>query len=199
MMALIASAWGSLDEKDDRAATGVVADALAPLCVASGDPARMGLYLASMNAGAATAVRFWAQAGRHGIAFASPELFPWTLANGPCALLARRFRTMGPNATFTGRVGALRAALTHACDDLGGGLIDTAWVVAIDFATSDRPQGSYAAVRLAPPSAESRQPALSTTASCGDDDTLPASLALAAFIERGHRSAGTGRVAGSVE
>src|SRR5688572_14928099 len=66
------------------------------------DQDRAGLYLASANAGAHSAVSFWREAQRDGVRFASPELFPWTLANAPCSWLSRRFGVRGPNVTYLG-------------------------------------------------------------------------------------------------
>jgi hypothetical protein len=75
---------------------------------------RTALFLVSPDAGNATAVRFWADAQTAGVAFASPELFPWCLANAPCAALARRFGITGPNSTWLGGEDALQTAWSAA-------------------------------------------------------------------------------------
>jgi hypothetical protein len=97
-------------------------------------PDRSGLFLASSNAGFQSAVQFWADARRSGLAVANPELFPWTLANATGGYLSRHFKISGPNATYTGHQEALLAAVQQAREQLQLGRIDTAWIVAVDFA-----------------------------------------------------------------
>jgi 3-oxoacyl-(acyl-carrier-protein) synthase len=82
------------------------------------------------------------------VGFANPELFPWTLSNAPCGWLARRFDIRGPNVTCTGEVEAILAALSQLGEHVETGQIDTAWLVAIDFAETLRQQTMFAAVRL---------------------------------------------------
>jgi 3-oxoacyl-[acyl-carrier-protein] synthase II len=179
---LVDSARGALVEEGETAAAGALADRLAPLFEAPGDPARAGLFVASMNAGAGTSVRFWAEARRHGLGLASPELFPMTLANGPAGLLARRFRIMGPSATFTGRADALLAAVTQAADELGSGRIETAFVVALDLAWSPDQPTSYAAVRLQAAPGEGPRFPLGLAPTDTSDDP-PAARALCDLID----------------
>lgn len=97
---------------------------------------RIGLIVASDNAGTATSVQFWSDAMRTGVAVASPALFPWCLANAPCGVLARRFNVTGPNSTLLGEGDALLAALDTASDQLAQGQVDCAVVVALCFANS---------------------------------------------------------------
>ena len=108
--------------------------------------ARTGLYVASSNAGCQSAILFWQEVRRAGVAFANPELFPWTLANAPCGWLARRFQITGPNATYTGS-NAVLAAMEHASDDLGAGIVDTAWILKINFAATAFERTRFVLVR----------------------------------------------------
>jgi 3-oxoacyl-(acyl-carrier-protein) synthase len=137
-----------------------------------------GLYLASSNAGFQSAVSFWSDARRSGFAVASPESFPWTLANASCAWLAREFHVTGPSYTYTGRSVALAAAWTQAQDDLVAGRVPRAWIVALDFALAAAESTSFAAVRLAcRPSQRSGAPASSP-------ELAPSTLSSAALLER---------------
>jgi len=112
------------------------------------DPDRSGLYVVSANAGFQSSLLFWTEAQRSGIGFANPELFPWTLANAPGGWLARHFGITGPNATYTGHVEALFAALEQAGEDLTGARIDTAWIVAVDFAQTPAQRTQFGVLRL---------------------------------------------------
>jgi len=103
---------------------------------ANGSGDRSGLYLASPNAGNATARRFWADARAVGVAFANPELFPWCLANAPCAALARRFGIRGPTFTWLGGDDALQAARSAAEVALRRGRVERAFVVSVCFGES---------------------------------------------------------------
>lgn len=100
---------------------------------------RSALFLASPNAGSATALRFWADAQSAGVAFANPELFPWCLANAPCAELARRFGIVGPNATWLGGEEALQAAWSAAGYVLKHRQVECVFVVRICFGRCDAP------------------------------------------------------------
>jgi 3-oxoacyl-(acyl-carrier-protein) synthase len=113
-----------------------LAERVKPLFESEPAVPRGGLYVASSNAGCQSALLFWQEVRRAGVAFANPELFPWALANSPCGWLARRFQITGPNVTYTGTTGVL-AAMEHASDDLEGGIVDAAWIVAIDFAAHE--------------------------------------------------------------
>lgn len=112
------------------------------------NPDEAGLYLVSANAGFQSSVQFWTDARRSGLSVASPELFPWTLANAAAAWLAREFQITGPNFTYMGQTQALFDALGQARDHLLGGLIATAWVVALDFAQTQRERTNFAGLRL---------------------------------------------------
>lgn len=97
---------------------------------------RSGIFLASPNAGNSTAQRFWADAQGVGVAFANPELFPWCLANAPCAALARRFGITGPNFTWLGGEDALQAAWSAAEIAIHRRRIERAFVVGVSFGES---------------------------------------------------------------
>jgi 3-oxoacyl-(acyl-carrier-protein) synthase len=145
-----ACAGGTAPYGPDAATLSEIARRLAPIfaAVAAGD--RAALYVVSSNAGAGPAVEFWSEARRVGVAVASPELFPWTLANASCGWLARTFRITGPTFTHIGNVDALIAAMAHADEQLDAGEFDRAWVVAIDFARHPARRTSFAALRLSP-------------------------------------------------
>jgi hypothetical protein len=114
--------------------------------VQAGDArARVGLFVASSNAGAATSLAFWSQAQRTGPAFANPELFPWCLANAPCGALARHL-----GITFLGGADALFDALEAAHDLLDAGRIAFGLIVALDFADAARPAPGGVALVVAP-------------------------------------------------
>ena len=112
------------------------------------DPDRSGLYVVSGNAGFQSSLLFWTEAQSSGLGFANPELFPWTLANAPGGWLARHFGITGPNATYTGQVDGLLAALEQAREHLTEGQIDTAWIVAVDFAQTPGQRTQFAVLRL---------------------------------------------------
>jgi hypothetical protein len=135
----------------EREAMEFAFDRLAPLFegAAGHDSA---LFLASPDAGTATALRFWSDAQRNGVALANPELFPWCLANAPCASLARRFGITGPNATWLGDDDALDAAWSAAESALRSQLVGRAFIVDVCFGSSPGPPGRLNAwcVRAAP-------------------------------------------------
>ena len=122
------------DARLEREAMEQVADGIAVLFDIEAPRERIGLIVASDDAGTATSVQFWSDAVRIGVAVASPELFPWCLANAPCGALARRFRITGPNSTLLGESDALLAALDAATDQISLRQIDAALVVALCFA-----------------------------------------------------------------
>lgn len=132
----------------------LIGERLGELFQSAVQPRERGLYVVSENAGFQSAVQFWGDARRSGVAVANPELFPWTLANAPCGWLARHFQVTGPNYTFTGQSEALRSALSQAAGDLRAGCVQTAWVVAIDFARKPSGKAAFAALRLAMASPE---------------------------------------------
>lgn len=125
-----------------------IGERLAGLFEPAAAPERSGLYLASGNAGFQSSLLFWAEAQRSGVAVANPELFPWTLANAPCGWLTRHFQVTGPNLTYTGRAEAAMAALGQACAHLRAGLVDSAWVLAVDFAQAAGRRTILTALRL---------------------------------------------------
>jgi len=122
------------DARLEREAMEQIADGIAALFDIEAPRERIGLIVASDNAGTATSVQFWLDAMRIGVAVASPELFPWCLANAPCGALARRFRVTGPNATLLGESDALLAALDTAAGQVTQRQVDNAVVVALCFA-----------------------------------------------------------------
>lgn len=124
----------SFGEGLEREALHTLGEGLAPLFAIAAPRERTALLVASDNAGSATSVRFWADALRTGVALASPELFPWCLANAPCGALARRLGITGPNSTLLGEADALTAAFDAATDLFASRRIDAAFIVAISFA-----------------------------------------------------------------
>lgn len=118
----------------EREATAQIADGLSDLFDTGPPRERIALIVASDNAGTATSTRFWSEAVRTGVAVASPELFPWCLANAPCGALARHFRITGPNSTLLGESDALLSSLVAALDQIELGRVDIAVVIALSFA-----------------------------------------------------------------
>jgi 3-oxoacyl-(acyl-carrier-protein) synthase len=137
----------------DRDTLEALAERVKELFEAEPPTSRTGLYVASANAGSHSALQFWKEVRRAGVAFANPELFPWTLANAPCGWLARRFQITGPNVTYTGS-SAMPAAMEHATDDLETGIVDTAWILAIDFAADANERTRFVLMRTSSVSAE---------------------------------------------
>jgi len=124
----------------EREAMQIAIDGLVELFSdASGDDSA--LFVVSRNAGNASAERFWADAQRSGVALASPELFPWCLANAPCGALARRFGITGPNCTWLGGDDALHSAHAAAAAALGDGRVERAYVVAVEFGSPTSGRG----------------------------------------------------------
>ena len=133
----------------EREALPWIAEAAAALLAADGlRPSRLGLIVASNDAGSASALRFWADAQRTGVALASPELFPWCLANALCGALARQFGVTGPNLTLLGEAEALAAALETGQDWLAAGQADAVAVLAVSFGAADG-EGRLLGLRLA--------------------------------------------------
>jgi 3-oxoacyl-(acyl-carrier-protein) synthase len=127
----------TFDTRLEREATQAVGDAIAVLFEGGAAGDRLGLIVVSDNAGTATSVQFWADAQRTGVALASPELFPWCLANAPCGALARRFGVTGPNLTLLGEGEALWAAFDQAEDLLAAGQVEAVVLVSISYAADD--------------------------------------------------------------
>lgn len=140
-------ARGALPALDEEATLDRLCAELAPLFAPPFDAERSSLAVVSSNAGARSAVEFWSQAQRVGLAVASPALFPWTLANAACGRLAREFGVRGPNYTFSGRAAALSSALQQLADDLHFARVTAGWIVAIDFAGPSRARTLFAALR----------------------------------------------------
>jgi 3-oxoacyl-(acyl-carrier-protein) synthase len=107
-----------------------------------------GLYLVSANAGSQSAVEFWAEARRTGLHVASPERFPWTLANAAASWLSLEFKITGPTFTYLGQTKALLTALDQARDHLDHGVIRQAFVIALDFAESENERTVFAGLKL---------------------------------------------------
>lgn len=120
----------------EREALESVMEPLAPYFAKSSG--RAGLFVATRDAGSRTSVQFWRDAMRVGVAFANPELFPWCLANAPCAAIARRFKITGPNVTWLGD-DALASALAAAHAAIDQHSIDAAFVVEIVFGSENGP------------------------------------------------------------
>lgn len=123
-----------VDQRLEREALQTLGEGLATLFDIAVPRERTALLLASDNAGSASSVQFWADAKRTGVALASPELFPWCLANAPCGALARRFGITGPNSTLLGQADALAAAFDAAADLFTRRQVDAALIVAVSFA-----------------------------------------------------------------
>jgi hypothetical protein len=147
-MQIAAHCSASIDVLLEREAVEAAFAALAPLFEFEGARERAALFVVSSNAGSATAMRFWADAVRTGVALASPELFPWCLANAPCGALARRFGITGPNFTCLGDADALTGALQAATDELATGRVDVALVVAFEFAGTVHKHAEVLGLRL---------------------------------------------------
>ncbi len=149
MMHIDAVCSFSFDTPLEREAMAQIGEGLAALFDIDVPRKRIGLIVVSDNAGSATALRFWTEALRVGVDFASPELFPWCLANAPCGALARHFHITGPNATLLGAGDALSAALDSAADMLVQQRVDCAMVVALSFAYgSNGDSGQVLALRV---------------------------------------------------
>ncbi|MEP6876411.1 MAG: hypothetical protein ABI887_18805 [Burkholderiales bacterium] len=133
-----------------------VAGLLAPLTEAGAPRDRIGLFVVSSNAGAPTSLRFWAEAQRTGLALASPELFPWCLANAPCGALSRQLGITGPNFTFLGGTSALLDATEAAGDLLHTGRIDLALIVRLDFADATHQSARGVAFVAGPGASDAR-------------------------------------------
>jgi hypothetical protein len=106
------------------------------------------LLVASSNAGAATSIKFWTDATLVGPALASPELFPWCLANAPCGAIARHFGVTGPNFTLLGAADAMMGAIETAGGQFTLGCADMAVVVVPWFAEAQGEIGHLFAFRL---------------------------------------------------
>ena len=113
-------------------ATAWLAEQVQPLLPMSYQPDRIGLYLATADAGAAASVSFWAEALREGPGFVNPRDFPWTLANSPASFLAMRFNLQGPSYTLGGHADATLSAFQHAASDLASHRVDQALVIRFD-------------------------------------------------------------------
>jgi 3-oxoacyl-(acyl-carrier-protein) synthase len=135
----------------ERAAIESSLDALAALFDGAAGP-RSALLVVSPDAGGASALRFWSEARRTGLAMANPEMFPWCLANAPCGALARRFGIGGPNVTSLGDDDeALQAAWDSAERWLAHGLIDLAFVVVLRMSAAAGAAPELRAWRLTAP------------------------------------------------
>ena len=121
------------DARLEREATEQIIGGIAALFDIETPRERIGLIVVSDNAGTATSVQFWSDAVATGVAVASPELFPWCLANAPCGALARRFQITKPNLTLLGESDALLAALDTAADQIAQRQVDSVVIVALSF------------------------------------------------------------------
>jgi hypothetical protein len=121
--------------RSEREAMEAALERLAPL-FAGGSGHTSALFVVSANAGSGTALRFWADAQRSGVAVANPELFPWCLANAACSAISRRFGITGPNSTLLGADDALRAAWSAALYALTQRRAERAFIVEVNFASN---------------------------------------------------------------
>jgi len=133
-----------------------VADGLAPLFDMDTPRERTALIVVSDNAGSATSLRFWSDAVRTGVDVASPELFPWCLANAPCGALSRHFGVTGPNMTLLGDGDALLSAWDTAAQDLASHRVAAAVVIALSFGRADT-GGRALGLRAAAANGETQQ------------------------------------------
>ena len=124
----------------DKEVLPVIVEVLEPLFRHTYNGDEAGIYVASSNAGFISALRFWGDARLVGFGVANPELFPWTLANGPCSYIARQFKLKGPNATFIGDGESVLEAIRMYQDHMSLHMITHAWIVAIDFGCTDQAQ-----------------------------------------------------------
>ena len=147
-MEITAHCSASVDGLLEREAVEAAFSALAPLFEFEGARDHTALFVVSSNAGSATSMRFWADAVRTGVALASPELFPWCLANAPCGAIARRFGITGPNFTCLGEADALTGALQASADELAAARVEVALVVAFEFADAVHARAEVLGLRL---------------------------------------------------
>lgn len=147
-MEIAAHCSASVEAALEREAVETAFAALAPLFEFEGARDRAALFVVSSNAGSATSMRFWADAVRTGVALASPELFPWCLANAPCGALARRFGITGANFTCLGEADALAGALQAAADELAAGRVEVVLVVAFEFADTVHARAEVLGLRI---------------------------------------------------
>lgn len=141
--------YRSFEARLERDAMAQITDAFAPLFGTLKPRSRIGLIVASDNAGSASSLQFWADAMRVGVDVASPELFPWCLANAPCGALARQFGITGPNVTLLGEGEALAAALQTAADWLAQDAADEVVVAALSFPSTRLPAAAGSGRALA--------------------------------------------------
>lgn len=92
-------------------------------------PERLGLWVATEDVGAEASRGLWSSALTVGPAFASPQLFPWTLASSLGGHVARRLNLRGPNTTLVGGAEASAAALFFAMSTILDNDIDFALVL----------------------------------------------------------------------
>jgi hypothetical protein len=123
------------------------------------DPERVGLYLATPDAGGRISVDFWAEALQVGPGLVLPGTFPWTLASAPAGFLAEGLDIRGPVEVLVGGDDAAAAVLQHALRDLEEGRIDRAEVVVLELAdVGERREGRAAGLSLGAPDLLSRLP-----------------------------------------
>ncbi|MBP6697341.1 MAG: hypothetical protein KA175_06965 [Flavobacteriales bacterium] len=147
-MHIAASGHGQVNGVDEPGTMAAIAAQVHHLFHDDPFPDRTGLIVVSSNAGVRPALQFWSRALEQGLAFASPELFPWTLANAPCGWLARHFRITGPNFTFMGNAAALAAAMDEAADLLIPGRMHDVVVIALDSGDAAQAPTTFAGIRL---------------------------------------------------
>lgn len=124
------------------------------------DPHRVGLYLATPDAGGRVSIDFWAEALEVGPGLVLPGTFPWTLASAPAGFLAEGLDIRGPVQVLVGEDDAAAAVLEHALRDLEEERIDRAEVVVLELADLGEPrEGRATGLTLGTPALLSRPPA----------------------------------------
>ncbi|MCU7853171.1 MAG: hypothetical protein KZQ80_13265 [Candidatus Thiodiazotropha sp. (ex Monitilora ramsayi)] len=104
------------------------------------NPETRGIYLATLDSGAAASVVFWENALEQGPGFANPAHFPLTLANSSAAIISRLLNIQGPNYTLSGSSEALYGAFCQAIHDLSSidESVEECLVLAIDVSEHSR-------------------------------------------------------------
>ncbi|MCU7933911.1 MAG: hypothetical protein KZQ99_03400 [Candidatus Thiodiazotropha sp. (ex Dulcina madagascariensis)] len=150
------------------------------------NPEARGIYLATMDSGAAASVAFWANALKHGPGFANPADFPLTLANSSAAVVSQMLEIQGPNYTLSGGSDAVYAAFSQAIHDLSASdeSVQEGLVLALDVSETTRCIGMIL-------TASDNQPSLGTIREDGVVESLAPpytaespTLAMSTFIQQ---------------
>jgi hypothetical protein len=108
----------------------------------------IGTYCATYDVGVAASIALWQEAIREGPDFASPRLFPWTLASSAAAFVAAHGGFRGPCYTLVGSAPAVGTTLVRAIRDLARGRVAQAAVFALDMGTGERPEPAIRATAV---------------------------------------------------